>query len=144
MFTQRGHSFNGRDLIGSTMQQQDELANQLSLLSIFREHQGIHLDEDLADAFHNSFSMESPKATPKKRTCSPRSIRKCHSLYHLKSLERAASDASIRRKAHESFVTLGKSRSREWQEVALRMVYRNITPCPDDIWFSCLRAITNR
>lgn len=100
------------------------------------------IDEDLIDALKRSFSVRSSKESPKKELTTPKSIRKCHSLAYLKDSERAAMDAKTRKMQDAGLRSLSTARAKECREVTFRMVFNNITPCPDPVWIDSISNIT--
>lgn len=101
------------------------------------------LDEDLLEALKRSFSVVSSNTLPKKELGTPKTLRKCHSLAYLKESERAARDAQARKMQDIGLRSLSKARAKEWRELTFRMVFNNITPCPDHIWLNSMSDITH-
>jgi hypothetical protein len=100
------------------------------------------LDEDLIETLKRSFSVVSSNTLPKKELGTPKTLRKCHSSAYLRESERAARDARARKLQDVGLRSLSKARAKEWRELAFRMVFNNITPCPDHTWLNSLSDIT--
>lgn len=101
------------------------------------------VDDCLLEAFRIQLSVTSSKLMYKKEPRCQKSPRKCHSYTHLKQSENAARNARALERHTLGFQSFSKARAETSRELALCMVYNNITPYPDTTWIDVMAEYTH-